>query len=301
MSAKSQFQSAREASPEMWDRTAIFCIPKDFSGPADLAQRNAIGSWLQLLPPERICLLGNGRGMEEVAAQYAVRHEAGLACNSHGTPLLSDAFARASTWEWADVLVYANADIILRPDFRVAVAALERASPEPYLAFGQRVDVRIDWLIDWSRSADLSRLDTLVRAGRPESKLCKDYFAFRRGWFTDLPRFAVGRGNWDNWMVWMAKRMELRTVDLSLAARAIHSEHDHDHVPGGRAAAYVRGAEARENQRLAGGRHWIGGSTGEWMLGPSGLRRVFCPQLHGSFWRESGRAARLAWRLARGR
>ncbi len=276
---------------------SIFSIPKPFVGRDEIAQRNAIGSWLRLVPSERILLLGNAAGTPEVAREFGLLHFAAISHNEHGTPLLNEAFAVANRISLSPLLMYVNADVMLDEDMATALTRLMSAPIGPFLAIGRRINIDLDRAIQWRDANEVRWLRQQVLSGVRESVLCKDFFVFPRGWYANVPPFAVGRGNWDNWMVFAAKKMKMKVIDLTPCAVAIHPNHAHDHVAGGQRAAYVHGVEARANQRLAGGRHWIRGSTSNWMLTPTALRPQPFARLQFPFWRDLPRIARLAWKL----
>ena len=286
-----------EANPSL----SIFAIPKPFNGRDDIIQRNAIGSWLRLTSADEIFLFGEAHGTARVAQEVGVRHSAKIQCNEFGTPRVSEAFAGAAAQCRGELLMYANADVIFQSDLTAAIARLQQHALGPFLAIGRRVNAFVDRLIDWQQTSDLIWLSQRCAEGRRESILCKDYFVYPRGWFTNLPPFAVGRGNWDNWMVYAAKQMRMKVIDVSLCVTAIHQDHNHDHVVGGQRAAYVHGAEARTNQRLAGGRHWIRGSTPTWVLRSDRLVPRRFAGLQMAFWADLPRAARLGWQMLRPR
>jgi hypothetical protein len=277
----------------------IFSIPKPFLGESDLLQRNAIGSWRQAAPDAEIALLGDAEGIRGAAQDFGLRHLAGIRCNDRGTPRLDGAFAAATAATSGPLLMYVNSDVILPTGFGQIASQVHELSPQPFLAIGRRVEIDVDRSIDWRHPDDLEWFDRQLKRARRESILCKDFFLFRRGWFCNLPPFAVGRGNWDNWMVWAAKRMRLRVIDLSPRATIVHQRHGHQHVEGGRRAAYVHGDEARENQRLAAGRHWIRGSTADWTLTERGLRARRFRFLEIPFWADMPQIIRLGSRLAK--
>src|SRR4051812_49821153 len=77
-------------------KLTLFSLPKPFSGIFDTIQRNAIESWLALEPRPEIILFGSEPGTAEVAQQYGLRHEAAVARNELGTPLVNDLFCTAT-------------------------------------------------------------------------------------------------------------------------------------------------------------------------------------------------------------
>ncbi len=250
----------------------IFTVVKPFEGLADLHQRNALQSWIQLGRDVRIVLF-HGEPLPADIAQDFETVPIELR-NQFGTPLLNDVFKRASEIASSALLAYVNADIMIGDDFLPAIRQLDQSELGSWLAIGRRMDADIGHPIDCCKNPNWKEqlLDQSDVSIRRASIVCKDYFVFQRGLFQEIPAFAVGRGNWDNWIVASAKTAKLPVVDLSESVIVIHQNHDYSHVRGGRLAAYVNGPEARENQRLAGGRNLIRGSTPTWVLTPNGLQ-----------------------------
>jgi hypothetical protein len=79
-----------------------------------------------------------------------------------------------------------------------------------------------------------------------------DYFVFPKGFYTQLPPFAVGRAYFDNWLVWKALHQKAAVIDATGSVYVVHQTHDYSHVSGGLEWAH-RGKEAMKNIELAGG------------------------------------------------
>ena len=269
----------------------LFSIPKAFRGPADRAQRNAVNSWKQLGDNVTIVLVGDDEGVADAAGELGVQHQGNVATNRHGTPLVSSAFQLVHDSSDTPVLVYCNCDVILFEDFRVAIERLlQVAELEQFVAIGRRTDCAIDDLIDFQEPGAMATVERQLRQqGTPAPIVCKEYFAFTRGVYDQVPEFAVGRGNWDNWMVANAKQRGIPVVNISSQARVLHQQHDYSHSGQNRMECYVTGEEARENQRLAGGRNLVSGATSNWELGRHGVRKKRLAWLNGEFWLDSGR------------
>ncbi len=280
-------------------RLTIFAIPKPFRDATAVIQRNALASWTRLGPAVRILLFGDEEGIADAAAEFGCQHIPQLAKNEFGTPLVSDGFAVATRLGSGSHLAYCNADLILLPDFLQAIERLVELQLDRFLAIGRRTN--LDWTerLDWTDAAAVARLHERAAEGEIESLMCKDYFVFPRGLFSQLPDFAVGRGNWDSWLVQAAKAQRIPVIDLSQCTRVIHQNHGHAHIPGGRMAGYWRGPEARQNQQAGGGKYWIRGSTADWELTPTELRRKSWSDLHLRFWKDLPSALRLVWRIVR--
>jgi len=256
-------------------RVCLFSIPKAMTGEAECLQHNAFESWRRLGSVLDVVLVGDEAGVATAAREFGFVHVPKLKCNSLGTPLISDAFDQARTASTAPWLLYANADIMFFGDLLEAVASLRQWPAARFLAMGQRLesDSSVD-IRAWSDS-QLSEWSALQKQTcRPASVVCKDYFLFPRHLYRDIPPFAVGRGNWDNWVVYQAHKSGTPVIDLSGRVTAIHQPHGHGHC-GNRRLAYVSGLEAKENQRLAGGRHLLMGSHASHFLDPQGqVRRM---------------------------
>ncbi len=283
----------------------LFTIPKPFrpsqgtgNDQISLIQSNAIGSWQQLAPAVEVVLCGDDEGVAEFAGRHGLRHLAGLRTSPSGTPLVGDAFRRVARESSSGLLAWCNADVILLPDF---VAAVERLVSESgltsFLAFGRRTDLAIDQPLDLSTPAAARQLlHESQQRGSRAPRVCKEYFLFTRDVIESMPDFVVGRGNWDNWMVASARSRGIPVVDLSPCVHAIHQTHGYGHTGRSRLECYVTGTEARENQRLAGGKHIIRGSCGTWTLEQDGLRRKRLSWLNTGFWTDLP----AFWRLVAG-
>jgi len=288
----------------------IFTLPKPFTGDPQRIQQNAIGSWAILGADVEVILIGDEHGIADAAEQLGVRHIPEVSRNEFGTPLISSAFSTAATQAQSDILIYCNADVILDRRFIESVMAVADAPSvgDSFLAIGKRTDVTVDRLIDWSQADALPKLFTEFRQhGKPASIVCKEYFAFRKSDFQNVPAFAVGRGNWDNWMVASAKQRKIPVVSLSQTTSVFHQEHQYQHLPPTDASqnehskrrlhCYVTGDEAKENQRLAGGKNLITGSTSTWRLTDNGVVKNRLSFLNMEFWSDFGRFAALVREL----
>jgi hypothetical protein len=207
-------------------------------------------SWRAAVPVSEILLMGSEDGFEEASCEVSAMRVRDIARNAKGTPLVSDAFRRASVEARNDLLCYINSDILLFEDFSPAVAAVARSTDGPFLLTGRR------WNFDRADSDNSIDRDEILRRGTRYDEFNMDYFVFRRGGFAELPPFAVGRPGWDNWLVYEARRRGIHVIDATTAIVAGHQNHDYRHTSEGREggkSALWSGAEASENRELAGG------------------------------------------------
>jgi len=249
-------------------------MPKPFEGHIGVIQRNAIRSWTLLSPRPQVILLGDEAGTAEVADETGAIRVPEVGCNKFGTPLIDDIFRQARCVATRPILAFLNADIILLGDFLAAVDQIVAAGHAKFLVIGRRNELDVNKPIDFHASDwQLALRNKAERHGKLAPRVCKDYFVFPQSMYEDMPAFAVGRGNWDNWVVYEAHRMRVSVIDATGSITAIHQNHSYAHLSDSRARAYATGPEARRNQELAGGRHLIRGSASEWKLTARGVQR----------------------------
>jgi hypothetical protein len=269
----------------------LFAMPKAFRGHINIIQRNAIQSWTRLPIKAEIFLLGNDEGTAEAAREFGARHIPDVARNDQGTPLVSDLFAKAQLHAANKILSYVNADIILLGDFAAAVETIARCR-DTFLIVGQRTDLDITALVDFADSAWADRLAAQASSSgivRPPTFI--DYFVFTRGLYADLLPLALGRGGWDNWLIWRAHSKKSSVIDATEVVRAIHQNHDYSHHPEG-AKGVWNGAEALRNRELIGlWYHKLTTEDASYRLTPQGLKRSY---------RHNWLVAKRAWSHPRG-
>jgi hypothetical protein len=77
-----------------------------------------------------------------------------------------------------------------------------------------------------------------------------DYFLFRKGLWSDIPPFAIGRTMWDNWLIYSALKRNMPVIDATEVITAVHQNHK-SFYPVGRNAV-LKGPEGMVNRKLAG-------------------------------------------------
>jgi hypothetical protein len=227
----------------------LFTIPKAFRDRAAVHQRNAIASWTRL-PGVEVIVCGDDPGAAEAAAEWGARHLPDIERNERGTPYVSSAFRRVAAIARFETLCYANADIVLTRSLLDAVSTLPRRQ---FLAVSRRINVDLDEPIDFDRADWEAWLARHLEAhGTRGTDAQIDVFVFRRDEaLSDMPPFLVGRPVWDNWMIWRARALGMRVVDMTHMTRAIHQNHDYGHIAGGSGTSW-EGPEAEENRRIMG-------------------------------------------------
>jgi hypothetical protein len=248
----------------------LFSIPKPHRGITERLQQNAFSSWQRLGASVEVVLLGDESGVADAAQTFGFKHCPDIQRNRQGTPLIGDALTAVRHLSEARQFVYTNADILFDQSLLTAAQTLDVWPRNRYLAIGQRIESDLQTEISpWSHEQLQDWIQQQQQQQSRASIVCKDYFLFPRHLYLEVPNFAVGRGNWDNWMVYHAHCRGVPVVDLTRHVAAVHQPHDHQHS-GGRRQAYVVGDEARENQKLAGGRHLLIGSHATHLLDDHG-------------------------------
>jgi hypothetical protein len=229
----------------------LFTMPKAFLGEFAVIQRNAIHSWVRLGPSSEVVLLGDEQGTKELAEELGVRHVPEVLRNEFGTPLVSSVISQAEKHSETASLCYVNADIVLFPDFPISVGEVRRRLPKALLV-GHRTNVAIPDLLDFSENWEVELRHKANREGILEACDGLDYFVFPRGFWGEIPPFAVGRTMWDQWLIYRARSRRMPVVDCSPRMQVIHQKHGYAHHPGGKEGVW-NGIEAQRNLELAGG------------------------------------------------
>jgi hypothetical protein len=234
----------------------LFTVPKPFHGHIGDVQWNALKSWRALGPNVQIVLVGDESGVAEVARDASVEHAGGLLCSERGTPRLDSAFDLVGALARQPLWCFINSDIVLLDDFLPAIERVSRRFRR-FLVVGESRDLALAAGTRLEDPAFRSQLRArALSGGRLRGYAALDYFVFPNGLLGPLPPFLIGRACFDNWLVWRARDLGHPVVDATRTIVAVHQSHDYAHVPGGLEEAYY-GAEARHNERLAGGRPHI--------------------------------------------
>src|SRR5262249_21918172 len=196
----------------------FFATAKAFEGHSGVIQRNALKSWTLLPPDVEVILFREDKGAAEIAAELSLRHEPHVERNEFGTKRLDSMFRQAQAMARHDILCYINCDIVLLPEF---IDALQRVTVkhDRFLMVGRRWDTDITEPLAFDNAAWCD--ETRRRAqekGIMQPAYSVDYFAFRRGLYTDMAPLVVGRIWWDHWLVWRARMERAAVVDVTAVA-----------------------------------------------------------------------------------
>jgi hypothetical protein len=255
----------------------LFTVPKAFRGEFDQIQRNAIRSWAALRPACQIILTGDDEGTHELAREVGALHLPAVERNEFGTPLLHSIFAAAEARSMAPHLCYINADIVLMSDFLPAVHEAHAWNPRS-LIVGRRRDMHLGkplplGEVDWEKQLR----QRMQREARLHEITGLDFFVFPRGLWGELPPFAIGRGLWDEWLIYRARALGVPVIEATERITALHQNHSYSHHPEGEQGVW-EGVEKQRNWSLGGGlRHAYTLRDATHRLTKIGIRRRVIP------------------------
>lgn len=258
----------------------IATVPKAFEGDTDWRQRNAIESWKRSAGDAEILLIGDDPGTDEAAEELEVRHVSGVDVDGEGVPLVDSVFELAQERASGEILLYLNADILLRPEFKTTLERLRRAAGHrSFLGIGYRWEADVTGPIDFDGDWP-TKLEEAVLEKCPHPTCAGiDYFLFPSGTFHDIPPMSIGRGYWDSWLVYRARYKGAAVIDLSPSLKVVHQSHDYGHLDGPSREYWVT-PTGRKNYRLSGGRkHFFNMKDAGWRLTSEALERETRPSL----------------------
>lgn len=229
----------------------IFTTFKPFRDPhIAMIQKNALKSWVAIRPHCEVILLGRDEGVAQIAKKFNVRHIPNIKVVNGKLPLISSLFTEAQSVARFPFLCYLNGDIILLNDFLKAVKRITKEY-QSFLAVGRRWDVDISAPLSFKGKWQQELKTLISQQGTLHGVSGIDYFVFPKGLFSDIPPLVVGRGGWDNWMIFHARMQRIPVIDLTDVTMVVHQEHD---LAGTREKAIrFTDDEAQQNLRYAGG------------------------------------------------
>lgn len=229
----------------------IFSTLKPFTDPhIKMIQRNAIQSWVSLSPKCQVILLGNNEGAREAAKEFDILHIPNVEINESGLPLIRSLFREAQKIAKFPILCYVNGDIIFTDDFLKAIKKIA-SGYEQFLCVGRRWDTEIRTPISFDKNWQKNIKTLVKKEGALHGYSGIDYFVFTKGMFQDIPPLVVGRGGWDNWMIYDTRKRHIPVIDVTKATTVVHQGHD---LPNTRETATRFTDEyAEKNREYAGG------------------------------------------------
>lgn len=198
------------------------CKPFGDDPHVDVVQRNAIMSWTLLKPAVRPMLIGDDPGVREICHEFGIYFEPHVEREGN-TPLVKSLWSQAQALHMGDIFAYVNSDIILMPDFYIAVEAVA-AQHEQFMVVGRRWNTTLSEPLDFDGEW-VHALYEHMNNGSLYAECALDYFVWRGDWWGDIPDYAVGRYVWDNWLLWKPLSIDITVVDCTDSITAVHQSH----------------------------------------------------------------------------
>lgn len=201
----------------------IISTCKPFVGDDARRQRNAIRSWLRLVQPDEIVLVGDDDGVEEICREFGMTFRPVVDRVDGRLPslasLVTDEFATST-----EFLCLVNADILLPP---ALITALEktRASLDDFLLTGERWGVTLDAELTNDELDGPQFYEEARTVGRLPGPHWIDYFVFPPTLLSPVPPLAVAGYLWDHWIVGRALEKGAAVVDATNFVTAVHQDH----------------------------------------------------------------------------
>lgn len=196
---------------------------KPFRGEAEIHQMNALRSWIRMCGNPEIMVFGDVPGLAPVAESLGLTVIPDFPRGEDGRVRVDEVFAFAQKSGKFDRQVFVNGDIILMDDFAKALSAIHLPR---FMMIGQRTDVDVKDLLDFTPGADLAAVRAnLIDRGELHAAWGLDYFAYVRGSIPKLPPLYVGAAGWDNLMILCCLRNRIPVVDATGDVRIFHQNH----------------------------------------------------------------------------
>jgi hypothetical protein len=194
-------------------------------------QLNTLSNWRRFLPQMKPVLFTflPSADYQQVALQSGWQVKQVPAVNAHGTPFLNDMISvMINSDDTPHSLFYgfANGDILfdesLPATLHAVAAAMERLPPTPILITGRRTNFEFA-----SNKSSVIRDFFIVEEMRKRGELyrtdAEDYFFFTRDFpWHAIKRLVIGRPAYDNYLVAMARRLNVTVIDTTKTLTALH-------------------------------------------------------------------------------
>ena len=211
----------------------LFTTTKDFQGRNRINQLNAIRSWLFSSYQPEVIIFGESRGISELGSHPNLKIVDQVRTSDTGAPYANQMFDLVNTTAKHRICCCVNADILLTDKFFETVQVLDKKIKNNYLLVGARIDVDVDNEIGFDRDWERTFMSRYGCSFQPHPPTGSDYFVFPNGQYHlgIMPDLLIGRPGWDLWMIYNARKRNIKTIDLSFAVLPYHQNHDYAHKP----------------------------------------------------------------------
>ncbi|MAT10608.1 MAG: hypothetical protein CMM02_06330 [Rhodopirellula sp.] len=225
----------------------FFSIPKKFEGLYETIQTNAILSWIESVPNCEIILFidDSEKGKLKFNQENVIIVDDNKT-NNYGTPLLSYIWTKAYELSSNNHLCFINSDIIIFPEFN----RILNIGISSYLIAGRRWDLDFKELVKFESNWDNNLIKKAKSEGLLHQETGVDYFLFTKNSMPKMPNFAIGRGWWDNWLLYNFGKRGIPVID-GTELITVHQNHDYSHIKSVTKETNHKGLERIENGKIA--------------------------------------------------
>lgn len=215
---------------------SFFTTTKNFTGINSTNQLNAIRSWLASPYNAEVIIFGKSEGFGQLGNHPNLKFLDQVNVSKTGAPYANEMFDVVSHKARYEICCCINADILLTEKFFSDVIAVHKSVKSNYMIVGERIDVDVNEVMVFSKNWENRFIEEHASSFVPHPPYGSDFFAFPKGQFNagNMPKLLIGRPGWDLWMIYNARKKNLKTIDLSLSVRPYHLNHDYSHIPGAR-------------------------------------------------------------------
>ena len=188
-----------------------------------IVYENTLKNWKRLKNVETLLFYGDEetKDMGELF-NWTVLPVPKYAC---GTPVLRSMFEVAQNQFDSHFYGYANADLLLSPDFIRTLEHVLRSKgfdQGPVFITGRRIDVNVSALVNKNVHSEDEFVE-MAKHGNLSHDMAADYFISNKLFLWKyIPDLVVGRPIIDNWLVWYSRMTNSKIIDSTFTALALH-------------------------------------------------------------------------------
>jgi hypothetical protein len=204
----------------------FFAPVRPFVGLFDILQRNAIASWKRAIPGAQVIILDREEAVGAVCAELGVEWVRDIPYDERfDRPHVGGLFTAAEARATNDILCFVNGDNIML-ELLEPIEQVKRRFPR-FCLVGERCNLKVEEVLDFDDPQTAIRLKTRMKSeGWWSNENWIDYFIYTKGSFGTVPKFLVGAGKMDNWLIQKAACTGLPLIDCGRSMIDIHQEHE---------------------------------------------------------------------------
>lgn len=187
---------------------------------------NMLDNWKSLGPHVNTILFTDDNRTKEMATQHGWP-AVSIPNQRCGSPVLKDMYQTAMKMYNSSLYGYANADILFDNGLMKTLTEIVKSDMSdkgPLLIVGRRSDLNMS-LMGEPKITSLKMVEKLGKYTTLGHSMAGDIFVSNTLFLWDhVPEFAIGRPIIDNWLIYFARAIGSKVVDISFSTLAIHQK-----------------------------------------------------------------------------